>query len=50
MNQHWMNFQKIFSKPNFHDRENIDLTLAIVGFDLDLDLIMQRYQKRLPQC
>ena len=50
MNQHWMNFQKIFSKPNLHDLENPDLTLGIEDFDIDLDLIMQHYQQRLPQC
>ena len=47
MNQHWMTFQKIFSKPDSNDLENPDLTLQIEDFDLDLDLIMQRYQKRL---
>ena len=50
MNQHWMSLQKIFSKRNSNDLENPGLTLGIEDFDLDLDLIMQRYQKRLPQC
>ena len=31
MNQHWMNF-----KPDSNDLENLDLTLRIEDFDLDL--------------
>ncbi len=42
MSQHWMNFRKNIFNP--------DLTLGIVDFDLDLDLIMQPYQLYLPQC
>ena len=31
-----MNFRKIFSKPDSNDLENLDLTLGIEDFDLDL--------------
>ncbi len=41
MNQHWMTFQKLFSKPDSNDLENSDLTLGIEDLDLDLDLTMQ---------